>query len=146
MAELTNLIEGVYDLIEWRRGDETFRPPVAAGRTVWLNGTVTLVMRCDAERWASHRYGIGRYVIDGDRLRYGYDRMFDHSRNGTDARSMPDAPVAGLRPYRLRDEGGCLVCEGETHGSTIRFSRDGVLASDGRDSSRLWRRVAGMPQ
>lgn len=141
MAELVNLIEGVYDLVEWRRGDETFRPPVAVGRTVWLNGTVTLVMRCDADTWASHRYGIGRYVIDGDLLRYGYDRMFDHSRHGAEATSTPDAPVAGLRPYRLREENGCLVCEGEAHGSTIRFGRDGLSVHDGGSSARLWHRV-----
>ena len=141
VSEFRSYIEGVYDLAQWRRGDASFGPPRAAGRIAYLNGTVTLVMRCDGGDWESHRYGIGRYAIEGDRLLYGYDRMFDYSRDGNDVRVTPEAPVAGLRPYRLREVDGELLCDGENHGSRLRFSREGLEVSDGGRAARLWRRI-----
>ncbi len=141
MQQYRTLIEGVYDLQEWRRGGETFVSPQAAGRVVYQHGTVTLVMRCNGGRWENHRYGIGRYVIEGDRLLYGYDRMFDFTRDEKGYRVTPEAVDGTLRPYRLRMADGVLLCEGETHGTGMRFEAGQLDVLDGGKAARVWRRV-----
>jgi len=141
MSEYRTLIEGVYELKEWSRSGETFVPPQAAGRVVYMHGTVTLVMRCNGGNWENHRYGIGRYVIEGDRLLYGYDRMFDFTRDENGYRVTPEAVNGNLRPYRLRMADGLLLCDGETHGTGMRFAADHLKVMDGGKAARVWQRL-----
>ena len=134
------MIEGIWVLQEWHLEDQILRPPRAVGRTIFLGGTVSLLMRYDAGERENHRYGLGRFVIEGDRLHYGYDQMFDYSRDVGGARSTPQAGAGKLRPYRLSMEAGCLVCTAETHGSRLLFAPERLeVYGEGR-LLRTWSR------
>ena len=138
-----DLMDGVWALVEWHLPDGTVhRAPEAVGRFVFLNGTASTLMRLSTPELENHRYGIGRAVIEDGRLLYGYDQLFDYTRDSRGARSSPQV-ATGLRPYGLQLEGGTLTCTAETHATRMIFAADRLEVHDGQRLMRVWRREAG---
>jgi len=109
------------------------------GQFVFLGGTISMLMKlCTTER-ENHRYGIGRMVIEDGRLFYGYDHLFDYTRDSRGVRSSPQV-ATGLRPYGLQLEEGRLTCTGETHATRMIFTADRLEVHDGQRLMRVWRR------
>lgn len=134
------LMDGVWAMVEWHLpGGAVHRAPEAVGRFVFLDGTVSTLMRLNTAAFENHRYGIGRIVIDDGRMLYGYDHMFDYTRDSNGARSSPQV-ATGLRPYRLLLEEGRLTCTAETHGSRLVFTPESLHVHDGQRLMRVWRR------
>ena len=98
-----------------------------------------MLMRLTTTERENHRYGIGRSVIEDGRLLYGYDQLFDYTRDSRGARSSPQV-ATGLRPYGLQWEAGWLVCSGETHATRMIFTADRLHVYDGQRLLREWRR------
>ncbi len=140
-AVALRLIEGVWEQECWWVDGVELRPPQAVGRIVYAAGTVTLVMRFDAGHRENHRYGLGRYRIEGDRLFYGYDRMFDHTRDATGARSTPEAATGELKPFRLRLDGERLTCTPEAGPLGMVFEPGRMQVVEGTQVVRAYRRL-----
>jgi hypothetical protein len=135
------LFEGVWEQENWWVDGVELKPPRAVGRVAYVGGTVTLVMRFDSSARENHRYGLGRYEISGDRLRYGYDRMFDYTRSGTESKVTPEAVNGVLRPYRLEMDVERLLCKAESHATSMIFERERMQVIDGGTMLRSYRRV-----
>jgi hypothetical protein len=136
-------MDGVWGLAEWHlTGGTVHHAPEAVGRFVFLGGTVSMLMRLSTSELDNHRYGIGRTVIEDRRLLYGYDQLFDYTRDSRGARSSPQV-ATGLRPYGLRIVEGRLICTGETHATRMVFAGDHLHVYDGQRLLRVWRREAG---
>ncbi len=140
MRQCRQLVDGVWGLAEWHlAGGTVHRAPEAVGRFVFLGGTVSMLMRLTTTERENHRYGIGRSVIEDGRLLYGYDQLFDYTRDSRGARSSPQV-ATGLRPYGLQWEEGRLVCTGESHATRMIFTADRLHVYDGQRLLREWRR------
>ena len=140
MRQCCRLMDGVWALAEWHlAGGAVHRAPEAVGRFVFLGGTVSMLMRLSTTEIENHRYGIGRIFIEDGRLLYGYDQLFEYTRDSCGARSSPQV-TTGLRPYGLQLEEGRLTCMGETHATRLIFTTDRLHVHDGQRLLRVWRR------
>ena len=87
MRQCRQLMDGVWTLAAWHlAGGAVHRAPEAVGRFVFLGGTVSMLMRLTTTERENHRYGIGRIAIEDGRLLYGYDQLFDYTRDSRGAR------------------------------------------------------------
>lgn len=135
------LIEGAWEQESWCVDGIELHPPQAVGRIVYAAGTVTLVMRFDSGERENHRYGLGRYVIEGGRLLYGYDRMFDYTRDAAGARTTPEAANGQLRPFDLRLQADRLTCRPEAGPLGMVFEPQRMQVLEGAQVLRSYRRL-----
>lgn len=133
-------MDGVWALTEWHLpGGMVHRAPEVVGRFVFLGGTVSMLMRLTAPELENHRYGIGRTVIEGGRLLYGYDQLFDYTRDSRGERSSPQV-ATGLRPYSLKLEPERLTCTAEYHSTRMVYTPGHLQVYDDQRLMRIWRR------
>ena len=114
-ADVRDVIEGTWELIEWHVGDVVVRPPEMEGRWMVYDGVVMAIRHRTGPDDYHSTAGYGEYVWGPDTWTYGYERQEDW--RGPTAETA-ELSLSGSIPIRMREhritrEGDLLILESD---------------------------------
>lgn len=114
-ADVRDVIEGTWELIEWHVGDVVVRPPEMEGRWMVYDGVVMAIRHRTGPDDYHSTAGYGEYVWGPDTWTYGYERQEDW--RGPTAETA-ELSLSGSIPIRMREhritrEGNLLILESD---------------------------------
>jgi len=148
-SQILEVINGMYEVVEWNDGEQTHRPPEVSGRWGFHDNKVMFILhdRTDPELFKS-KFGWGNGTVEGGKFQYTYT---DHLnlRGTKDSSSYTfDLPFDGMRFFNVEIKNDGIEMKSESGKQTWIINRKGMLYTDiewGPDkvfTQRKWKRIS----
>jgi hypothetical protein len=142
MADVKTLVEGVYQLREWRTAQGVLRPPAVDGRFVLGNGAVVTLLRNGSQPASKVSVAaFGSYILDGSGFSYRYEDSTVATETPTEARVSHQPLFEGTRSFTVAREADGVRCKRAEGGIEFFFTPQSLTYSENGKVLRVWQRT-----
>lgn len=148
-SQILEIINGMYEVVEWNDGEKTHRPPEVSGRWVFHDKKVMVILhdRTDPELHKS-KFGWGHGTVERGKFQYTYTDNLNLKGTNENSSFTLDLPFEGMRFFKIEIKNDGIEMKSDNGKQTWIINKKGMLYTDiewGPDkvfTRRKWKRIS----